>query len=218
MIIIYEIFLHCYDEIIGVVNLTKETIMKADNKIPNDLKKFARSYVVKRVVACIVMLALLAVFLVLWIDIIFPSSLSSIKALFAIAVLSLPFVITGVPFKLFDKTYFGTVESVAVDTTVDSDAKAKPTRETLYVKNTVYLSIRTTDGKTIDRKAYSSQASKKQSYDMYKKGDKVFHLYGSKHTIILPIKSDSYVKCAVCGDLNETNNDKCRNCGHTLIK
>ena len=192
--------------------------MKTDNKIPNDLKKFARNYVVKRVVACIVMLALLAVFLVLCMEIIFPTSLVSIKALFAIAVLSLPLIITGVPLKLFDKTYFGTVESVAVDTTVDSDAKAKPTRETLYVKNTVYLSIRTTDGKTIDRKVYSSQASKNQSYDMYKKGDKVFHLYGSKHTIILPTKADSHVKCAVCGSSNNINDDKCRECGHTVIK
>jgi len=192
--------------------------MKIDDKIPNDLKNFVRNHVVKRVVACIVMFALLAVFLFLCMEIIFPASLVSIKALFAITVLSLPFIITGVPFKLFDKTYFGTVERVTVETTVDSDARSKPTRETLYVKNTVYLSIRTSDGKVIDKKVYSAQAKGDQNCDMYKKGDRIFHLYGSKHTVILPTKADTHVKCAVCGASNKVTNEKCRNCEHTLIK
>lgn len=192
--------------------------MKTDNKIPNDLKKFARNYVVKRVVACIVMFALLAVFLVLYIDTIFSSGLASVKVLFCIVVLVVPFILTGVPLKLFDRTYFGTVEQVSVETTVDSDSKSKPTWQTLYVKNTVYLTIETTVGKVIDKKVYSSQAKGNQNYDMYKNGDRVFHLYGSKYTIILPTKADSYVKCTVCGASNDINNDKCRNCGHTLIK
>lgn len=192
--------------------------MKTDNKIPNDLKKFARNYVVKRVVACIVMFALLAVFLFLCMEIIFPAGLVSIKALFAITVLSLPFIITGVPFNLLDKTYYGTIENVTVETTVDSYAKARPVWETLYVRNTVYLSIRTPDGKVIDKKVYSAQANRNQNYDMYKNGDRVFHLCGSKYTVILPKKSDTHVECAVCGASNDINNDKCRNCRHTLIK
>lgn len=192
--------------------------MKTDNNIPNDLKKYARNYAMKRVLACIVMLALLGTALALWIDIIFSPSLASVKVLFAIAVLSVPFILTGVPFKLFDKTYFGTVENVNVETTVDSDCKAKPTWETLYIKNIVNLTIRTTDGKTIDKKVYSAQAKGDQNCDMYKRGDRVFHLYGSKYTIILPTQADSHVKCAVCGAANEINNDKCRKCGHTIIK
>ena len=192
--------------------------MKTDNKIPNDLKKFARNYVVKRVVACIVMLALLVTFLVLYIDTIFSSGLASVKVLFCIVVLVVPFILTGVPLKLFDRTYFGTVEQVSVETTVDSDSKSKPTWQTLYVRNTVYLTIRTPDGKVIDKKVYSAQANRNQNYDMYKNGDRVFHLYGSKYTVILPKKSDTHVECAVCGASNDIDNDKCRNCGHTLIK
>ena len=192
--------------------------MKTDNKIPYDLKRYSRNYALKRILACVVMLALLGTALALWIDIIFSPKLVSFKILFCIVVMAVPFILTGVPFKLFDRTYCGTVERVDVETTVDSDAKSKPTWQTLYWRNIVYLTVRCEDGKLIKSKVQSERVSAHHNEDLFKAGDKVFHLYGSKYTVILPKKSDTHVECAVCGSSNNIENDRCRNCEHTLVK
>ena len=47
---------------------------------------------------------------------------------------------------------------------------------------------------------------------------KVFHLYGTNVTIGLPDSADTSVQCSVCGTSNNINDDKCRDCGHSLVK
>ncbi len=53
---------------------------------------------------------------------------------------------------------------------------------------------------------------------MYKVGDKVFHLYGSRHVIVIPSDGGDTVFCPVCGAANEYKWNACRRCKHTLIK
>ena len=65
---------------------------------------------------------------------------------------------------------------------------------------------------------YDGRAELAQHLDTYKIGDKVFHLYGSKYTVVLPKSKDSDIQCAVCGDSNVVDNCTCRSCGYTLIK
>ena len=135
-----------------------------------------------------------------------------------IIVMLIPFAITGVPHKLIDSTYYGTVKKVDIVTTTDNDSSVKPTREHLYLKNTIYLSIEQPDGKLIYKKAYSGKARLQQNINAYNEGNLVFHLYGTNTVVVLPDTNDRSVHCSVCGSSNDIENDQCRDCGHSLIK
>ena len=186
--------------------------------LPKDLKTYCRKSFLKRVIPCIILASVFATVLILWGNIIFSTDNKSFQALCYILVMLVPFAVTGVPHKLIDSTYYGTVKKVDVITTEDSNSSVKPTREQMYLKNTVYLSIERPDGKLIYKKVYSGKAQLQLHINTYNEGDLVFHLYGSDSVIILPKPNDSTVHCAVCGYSNSIENDKCRNCNHSLIK
>lgn len=156
--------------------------------------------------------------LYVWGDRLFHSMGSEMRISFYVLFLLLPFLISGVPFRMIDKSYRGTVVKVKVETTVDNASAAKPTREHLYPKNTVFLLIRRDDGKTILKKVYEGKANSQEILETYKEGDAVFHLYGTKHIGVIPKASDAQVSCAVCANTNSIENETCRTCGHSLIK
>ena len=107
---------------------------------------------------------------------------------------------------------------LSIVTTTDNDSAVKPTREHLYLKNTIYLSIEQQDGKLIYKKAYVGKARLQQNINTYNEGDSVFHLYGTDTVVVLPESNDTVIHCAVCGSSNNIADDKCRDCNHTLIK
>ena len=88
----------------------------------------------------------------------------------------------------------------------------------LYLKNTIYLSVEQPNGKLIYKKAYSGKARLQQNINAYNEGDLVFHLYGTNTVVVLPEANDGSVHCSVCGFSNNISNDKCRDCGYSLIK
>ncbi len=187
-------------------------------KIPAELKKHARKTVLKRLIPCAVLAVAFAVLLLLFGNTVCKTDNTVFRLSFYIVVMLIPFVITGVPFKLIDKTYEGIIESVNIETTVDSDSSVKPSRERLYHKNMVYLTVKLPNGKVCTKKAYEGKANLNQHLETYKKGDRVFHLYGSKYTVVLPKASDSEMQCVVCGEYNKIENNICRSCAHTLYK
>lgn len=172
----------------------------------------------KKVIPCIILISVLATILALWGSVIFNTDNKAFQTSCYVVVMLIPFVITGVPHKLIDSTYYGTVKKVDIVTTMDNDSAVKPTREHLYLKNTIYLSIERPDGKLIYKKAYSGKAQLQQNINAYNEGDLVFHLYGSNHVVVLPDANDSSVYCSVCASSNNIENNICRDCGHTLIK
>lgn len=187
--------------------------------LPKDLKKYVLKKVLKRVIPCAVLVVIFGVLIILWGDFIFPTKNQGFKFSCYFLVMLLPFALTGVPFKLLDKTYAGTVEEVEMVDTIDSDDSfVKAYRESLYWKSTIKLTIRTENNKTIERKATAMEAKHQQGLTLYNKGDKVFHLYGTNVVVKLPRETDSYVMCSVCGNVNAINNVSCCNCNHTLIK
>lgn len=186
--------------------------------LPKDLQIHCRNRILKRVIPCIILISVFATILALWGNVIFNTDNKAFQTSCYIIVMLIPFAITGVPHKLIDSTYYGTVKKVDIVTTTDNDSSVKPTREHLYLKNTIYLSIERPDGKLIYKKAYSGKARLQQNINTYNEGDLVFHLYGTNHIVILPDANDRHVHCSVCGSSNSIENDKCRNCGHSLIK
>ncbi len=186
--------------------------------LPKDLQQYCRKRILKRVIPCIILISVFATILILWGNVIFNTDNKAFQTLCYIVVMLIPFVITGVPHKLIDSTYYGTVKKVDIVTTTDNDSSVKPTRENLYLKNTIYLSIEKPDGKLIYKKAYSGKVRLQQNINTYNEGDLVFHLYGTNTVVVLPDSNDSAVHCAVCGSSNNTGDDKCRDCNHSLIK
>ena len=186
--------------------------------LPKDLQIYCRNRILKRVIPCIFLISAFATILALWGNIIFNTDNKEFQISCYLVVILVPFAITGVPHKLIDTTYYGTVKKVDIVTTTDNDSSAKPTREHLYLKNTIYLSVERPDGKIIYKKAYSGKARLQQNINAYKEGDIVFHLYGTNTVVVLPNTNDSSVHCPVCGCSNKVENDHCRNCGHSLIK
>ena len=186
--------------------------------LPKDLQTYCRNIILKRVIPCIILISVFATVLTLWGNVIFNTDNKAFQASCYIVVMLIPFAITGVPHKLIDSTYYGTVKKVDIVTTTDNDSSVKPTREHLYLKNTIYLSVEQPNGKLIYKKAYSGKARLQQNINTYNEGDLVFHLYGTKTVVVLPDANDGSVHCSVCGSSNNIADDKCRDCGHSLIK
>ncbi len=186
--------------------------------LPKDLQIYCRNRILKRVIPCIILISVFATILALWGNVIFNTDNKAFQASCYIVVMLISFVITGVPHKLIDSTYYGSVKKVDIVTTTDNDSSVKPTREHLYLKNTIYLTIERPDGKLIYKKAYSGKARLQQNINKYNEGDLVFHLYGTNAVVVLPESNDGTIHCVVCGSSNNIADDKCRDCGHSLIK
>ncbi len=189
-------------------------------RLPEDYKKFIKITVLKRVIPCAFLLLLFAVVLILFGDRLFSSvDVEEFKISCYIVVLLLPFLITGVPHKLIDRTYIGIVEDVEVTTTVGFSSAIGGRRGRAYDKNVVHLGIRTEDGKLIYRKVHDAGANKvnDMKFRKYNIGDRVFHLYGSGCTIVVSKKPNDAKECAVCGSINAPEHDKCRYCDHTIL-
>ena len=126
--------------------------------LPKDLQTNCRKRIWKRIIPCIILVFAFATVLILWGTVIFNADNKTFQISCYIVVMLIPFVITEVPHKLIDSTYYGTVKKVDIVTTTDNGSSIKPTLEHLYSKNTIYLSIEQPDGKLIYKKAYSGKA------------------------------------------------------------
>ena len=186
-------------------------------QLPKDLKAFAMKTALKRLIPCILMLIVFAVALIFWGDVIISIDKEPVRIILYVIIMLVPFAVTGVPHKMLDKTYSGTVQKVEITTTVDNVYHGQPTRENLYHKNTVFLHVKQKNGVVIRQKASEKNAKAAQNLEAYKVGDKVFHLHGSTQTIVLPKEKDQLVQCAICGEANYKTESHCKLCGHTLI-
>ena len=186
--------------------------------LPKDLQNYCRRRIWKRVLPCLILIYVFATILFLWGNVIFNTDNKAFQTSCYIVVMLIPFAVTGVPHKLVDSTYYGRIKKVDIVTSTDVDSSIRPIRESLYFKNNIHLVIERSDGKFIYKKAYSGKARLRNNINTFNEGDSVFHLYGTDTVVILPEANDTIVHCAVCGSANDVKNNKCRDCGHTLIK
>ena len=198
--------------------------------LPDDLKKYARKYLLIRLCSCILLLTIFVLVLLFFGDTLFnhENSLYRIKEILCIAVVILICFITGVPLKLMDRTFYGIVEKVTVTTGYNSKASGKR-QSTLNSRTVSYrgfysiitmeISVKTSDGKTITRTVNSAPPSNENNYDeIFKQGDRVFHLYGTNIYVKIPDDKKEKIVCPICGLLNSQDHNLCNNCKYTLIK
>lgn len=188
-------------------------------QLPLDLRRVARQAVLRRVIPCVLLEVGLVVLMLLIGDDLFgdtPMPTALIYGLYVLLLLVPPFV-TGVPLKLLDKTYCGTVEDVKVtDGVAFQYAVAKGGKRYSTIVTT--LTVRTSDGESLRRTVTHTGGHAQLKGEGYRVGDRVFHLYGSPHTVVIPAKQSDIRRCAVCGETNGFEETCCRSCGHTLIR
>ena len=183
--------------------------------MPRDLRGHVRVAVIKKITPCVLLLIAFGGAMYFYGERIFALVPPAVRVGAYVLAMLLPFVITRVPFCLFDRTFVGKVKHVHVQN--EYVAVKGLAGSNLHISRTlatfVYLSLDLPDGKEKRIKTVQSGF-----IEEFKPGDTVFHLYGTNHTIVLPEMAGDHVECPVCGDDNRAELTACHSCGHTLIK
>ncbi len=197
--------------------------MKKKLTIPEDLRAYAEKMFFRKFAPFVILETLFIVVLIFFGDSIFGiiDGRAAITVCYIITLI-LPFLITGFPFKLIDRTIYGVVENIEV---VQAMTAYKDSAEGMMTCDNLVIHIKNYDGKAIKRTVKKSSADgdnkdrglheDRYLSDRYAIGDKVFHLYGTKRYV--RIGQDS-IDCAICDCRNDTSSDTCRSCGYTLVK
>ena len=184
-------------------------------RLPRDLRGHVRKAVIKKITPCVLLLIAFGGAMYFYGERIFALVPPAVRVGAYVLAMLLPFVITRVPFCLFDSTFVGKVKHVHVQN--EYVAVKGLAGSNLHISRTlatfVYLSLDLPDGKEKRIKTVQSGF-----IEEFKPGDTVFHLYGTNHTIVLPEMAGDHVECPVCGDDNRVELIACHSCGHTLIK
>ena len=186
-------------------------------RLPRDLQGHVRKAVMRKLTPCVLLLIVFGAVLYLFGERIFELVPPAVRIGAYVLAMLLPFVITRVPFCLFDKTYTGTVRRVDVKNEYTMEKKEQFSR--LYTSRRLiqaaYLDVEEPSG---SMRQVKIMLGNNAIAEEFKPGDTVFHLYGAKHTLILPELAGDHVECPVCGDDNRATLTECHSCGHTLIK
>lgn len=186
-------------------------------RLPRDLQGHVRKTVIKKIAPCVLLLVIFGAVLMLFGERIFEMLPPIARIGAYILVMLIPFAVTRMPVCLFDQTFTGTVRKVNVKNEYTMEKKEQFSRS--YVSRRLiqaaYLDVEEPSGKVRQVKIMLGNNSIAEEF---KPGDTVFHIYGAKHTVILPEKAGDHVECPVCGDDNRVELTECHSCGHTLIK
>jgi len=186
--------------------------------IPEDLKKIGRNKIIGRIVAFEILFVASVIILYFAANWLSTFSFEN-KIITYIFFLVLPFVLSGFPHKLIDKTWSGTVVKAEIRRVLCKDynykywygKKWKPVVDVLKDKDDFVTETTT-----------NVNLKENGDLDMYNKGDKVVHVYGCNYLYVMPKKATDPVVCVVCGMKNYNEEDNagnrgyCKSCGHSL--
>ena len=200
--------------------------------LPSDVKAYVRNKIFKRVFKCAVGEIIVILFLILFGSRVFDSFGIINKTIIYILLLTVPFLISGIPFKLIDRYWSGEIVDIKVITRSRPFNKYGGRTFAVYDENAIILFIKEHNTNVIIEEAlalgvvddkrlkfYNHPIGKIENHlDDYRIGDNVYHFYGIDNLLIRHKTNDDSVKCVVCGIKNPTVNDKCNCCGYTLVK
>ena len=194
--------------------------------IPTDVKSYSRANTVKLFAKWLGLTLLIGIIIFFINTRADQLKYKSIPVYITIFLLILPFFITKA-YNLFDKSWVGTIEKIEPHYHIEYDGngytKWNFSHKTFTEKLVLY--IRTTDGRI---KAYNAhkhsiaqsheQTSHKPSEIMehYQVGNTVIHIKGTRFLQVVE-KEQPKAVCVVCGNLENSENKNCSQCGHTLI-
>ena len=202
--------------------------------LPLSLKKKIAQRIIIRSIACTLLLAIFIFVIAMWGNRIFPTTQShhlgyaGLRIMFYVIFLLIPFIITGVPFKLIDKSWSGTITKVEIKENLGT--KSNPRYVYVYPKQDLILTIRREDGKEIQKTVLSLVEKFEPGIDSshigktfyhshkYNIGDRVYKYYGFKHLYLVPESYQNTKICICCGSPNKTEDKSCWYCHSELIK
>ena len=190
-------------------------------------QKRARSITI-RITVCILLLLLFIFVIITWGNKLFPSTLKSrvgytgLKIMFYILLLSVPFIISGIPFKIIDRSWSGTVTAVTVEESLKASGAGRPK---LQKNNELILTVKTDNGKELEHTilSFNSKATSHSSGKIHHHehkvavGDRVYKYYGFKFLYIIPQRHHEHKFCIVCGAKNKIKDKKCWSCDSELL-
>ena len=205
--------------------------------LPLSLKKKRTQRIILRSIACALLLTIFIFVIVMWGNRIFPATqkhhlgYTGLKIMFYIIFLLIPFIITGIPLKLIDKSWSGTVTDIKI---VEKLATTSNPRYIItFPKQDLILSIKTDAGREITQTilslASNDRISGYEGYNISKKGniyyheheisvgDRVHKYYGYKHLFVSYKKPHQTKFCINCGVKNTLGKQTCWHCDAEIL-
>ncbi len=126
-----------------------------------------------------------------------------------------PFIITGIPWKLRDRSFIGIVKTPIVKTFYGHVNNLKEQDKAF---NSLYLVIDTPFSKKDTKKRISTAESKYlQHLDVYRAGDVIYRLDGANYAFRFPTEEDGRRVCVICGLQGHDGWKTCNVCGYDYI-
>ena len=204
-------------------------------ELPDSLKKRRLRKILLRVLSCVFLFAFALVSVIRWGEIIFPvytQSANSLRYLYYGLFLLLPFLITGVPLKLIDKSFSGTVRKAEIKDKINYGSGGTPKGSRQFIQHDLVLTVEKDDGEVIQYTRMSFQTplyafppvdnprpgNAEHHKHEFREGERIYKYYGFKYPYIAhpTLPDDKY--CIVCGQKNEDKEDFCFSCGAELVK
>ncbi len=131
------------------------------------------------------------------------------KTLELIFFVGITVIVTGVPVKVWDRSWQGVVIDSKVETDWDNRMMGSQTGKYGYRENTVYIVVKKANGKTIRQCVEGKQKSHiARAVDRYEIGDYAVHVGGAKYTALLKVNQERY-RCVMCGDYSPLSEQYC---------
>jgi len=190
--------------------------------LPDSLKRKQCLKIISRVLPCLFLLIVDFYIIKYWGGL-FKSKYDIGNIIFKIALVIFPFIITGVPLKLFDSFWSGELSEISVEEKIGTESIGG--RPWPYTKNDLILTIIMENGKKIKYKEISLAIKDPHLFvpntgdisnysSKYHKGDMLHKYYGFSH----PFSENSDEKiCIVCGNVNKSTLSACSFCQSALL-
>ena len=203
-------------------------------ELPDSLKKRRLCKILLRVLFCLVLFAFALVSIILWGETIFPfptQNASSLRYLCYGLFLLLPFLLTGVPLKLIDRSFSGTVRKTEIKDTIKYGGGGTAKGSGAYIQHDLILTVEKDDGKVIQYTRLSFESplalfpidnprpgNAEHHKHEFREGERIYKYYGFKYPYIAhpTLPDDKY--CIVCGQKNENKESFCFSCGAELVE
>lgn len=210
------------------------TSKKTQPELPDSLKKRRLCKILFRALSCFVLFAFALVSIILWGERIFPfptQNASGLRYLCYGLFLLLPFLLTGVPLKLIDKSFSGTVRKTEIKDTIKYGGGGTNTGSGSYIQSDLILTVEKDDGKVIKYNRLSFRTplhrfpidnprpgNAEHHKHEFREGERIYKYYGFPYPYIAhpTLPDDKY--CIVCGQKNENKESFCFSCGAELVE
>lgn len=210
------------------------TSKKTQPELPDSLKKRRLCKILFRALSCFVLFAFALVSIILWGERIFPfptQNASGLRYLCYGLFLLLPLLLTGVPLKLIDKSFSGTVRKTEIKDTIKYGGGGTNTGSGSYIQSDLILTVEKDDGKVIKYNRLSFRTplhrfpidnprpgNAEHHKHEFREGERIYKYYGFPYPYIAhpTLPDDKY--CIVCGQKNENKESFCFSCGAELVE